>query len=78
MHLQPDRTQTSKQVEELNAMLMLTEQDEVVIGVDTHRDTLTASVIDTVSGGAIETVTVATTPAGYSELIDWARRHVGD
>jgi transposase len=53
-------------------MLMLTEEREIVIGVDTHRDTLSAAVIDPVSGGVHASLTVPTTPSGYDELISWA------
>jgi transposase len=56
-------------------MLMMSEQPMVVIGVDTHRDTHTAAVIDPVTGREIAFYTIPTTPAGYQELIEGVAVH---
>jgi transposase len=52
-------------------MDMLAERIDAVIGVDTHTDTHTAAVCDA-RGGVLATVTVATTAAGYAELLEAA------
>jgi transposase len=46
-------------------MAMLADLVELVIGVDTHKHTPTAAVVQAVSGAVIEQVTVPATPAGY-------------
>src|SRR3954447_16048644 len=56
---------------------MLAEAVEVVIGVDTHKHTHTAAVVAAGTGAAIEDLTVATDPGGYSELVALAGRHSG-
>lgn len=56
-------------------MVMLAERVEVVIGVDTHRDTHTAAVVVAATGAAVEQVTVAATRAGYAALLAMADRH---
>lgn len=48
------------------------DQDEVVLGVDTHRDEHVAAVLTSV-GGVIATSAFSTTAAGYQELVVWAR-----
>lgn len=50
------------------------EPEEIVLGVDTHRDVHTAAVITTLGAlrGCRE---FATTAQGYQELLDWARSH---
>lgn len=58
-------------------MSMLAEVVELVIGVDTHTDTHTAAVVDASSGALLETLTVATDPDGYDELLAAAERHGG-
>jgi transposase len=55
-------------------MTMLAERVEVVIGVDTHRDTHTAAVVMAATGAAIEQATVCAAPAGYEELLAMADR----
>ena len=49
-------------------MTMLAEHVEVVIGVDTHRDTHTAAVVVAATGAAVDHATVCAAPAGYEEL----------
>src|SRR4051794_41538552 len=46
--------------------------EEIILGVDTHRDTHVASVI-TILGVLVATATFPTTTAGYRELPAWAR-----
>jgi transposase len=46
--------------------------EEIVLGVDTHKDTHVASVI-TVLGVLVATAAFPTTTAGYRELLGWAR-----
>jgi transposase len=58
-------------------MPMLADLVELVIGVDTHKDTHTAAVVQAVSGGVITQVTVPATPAGYQQLLQMADRHNG-
>ena len=58
-------------------MSMLTELVDHVIGVDTHTDTHTAAVVAAATGAVLETVTVATDPAGYQALIALAERYSG-
>src|SRR3954466_4660710 len=49
-------------------MSMLAEQVEVVIGVDTHKDTHTAAVVDARTGGVLARTTVTADPDGYAAL----------
>ncbi len=58
-------------------MSMLAELVEVVIGVDTHKDTHTAAVLDARTGGVLARATVAADPDGYAELSALAERHSG-
>jgi transposase len=46
--------------------------EEVVLGVDTHKDTHVAAVV-TVLGGVIGSKSFPATVAGYRSLLDWAR-----
>jgi transposase len=46
--------------------------DEVVLGVDTHRDIHVAAVL-TAAGGLMATKSFAATAAGYRQLLAWAR-----
>ncbi|WP_133791669.1 IS110 family transposase [Kribbella sp. VKM Ac-2571] len=46
--------------------------EEVVLGVDTHKDTHVAAVV-TVLGGVIDSKAFPTTAAGYRSLLGWAR-----
>jgi len=56
-------------------MTMLAEHVEVVIGVDTHRDTHTAAVVIAATRAAVDEATVCTAPDGYAELVALADRH---
>jgi len=58
-------------------MSMLAELVEVVIGVDTHKDTHTAAVVDARTGGVLARATVTADPDGYTELLELAERHSG-
>jgi transposase len=48
------------------------EPDHMVLGVDTHRDTHHAAVVDHL-GREVADAEFATTPDGYRRLVDWAR-----
>jgi transposase len=56
---------------------ILAEVVDVVIGVDTHKHTHTAAVIDTTTGAVLDKVTVAADPDGYDQLVAMADRHCG-
>jgi len=56
---------------------MLADLVELVIGVDTHKDTHTAAVVVAATGAVLEQVTVPATPAGYQQLLKLARRQPG-
>jgi hypothetical protein len=56
---------------------MLADTVELVIGVDTHKDTYTAAVVQAVSGAVVDQVTVPATPAGYQQLLRFADRQDG-
>jgi transposase len=56
-------------------MAMLAEVVELVIGVDTHKDTHTAAVVTAATGAVVEQATVAATPAGYRRLLKLAGAH---
>jgi transposase len=58
-------------------MSMLAEQVEVVIGVDTHKDTHTAAVVDARTGGVLGRAMVPTDPDGYAQLVALAEEHSG-
>jgi transposase len=58
-------------------MAMLADLVELVIGVDTHKHTHTAAVVQAASGAVVEQATVAATPAGYQQLLRLANRHHG-
>lgn len=58
-------------------MSMLAELVEVVIGVDTHKDTHTVAVLDSVTGAVLDRATVTADPDGYADLVTLARRHPG-
>jgi transposase len=53
-------------------MTMLADQIDGVIGVDTHRDTLTAAAVTSV-GGLLGELAVAADAGGYQRLFDFAR-----
>jgi transposase len=58
-------------------MAILAELVDLVIGVDTHKDTHTAAVVIAATGAVLEQVTVSATPAGYQQLQELAGRHQG-
>ena len=58
-------------------MSMLADIAEVVIGVDTHKDTHTAAVIDSRTGAVLDRATVNADPDGYIALIALAEQHSG-
>jgi hypothetical protein len=58
-------------------MAILAELVDLVIGVDTHKDTHTAAVVVATTGAVIAQATAAATPAGYRQLLRLADRHDG-
>jgi len=56
-------------------MPMLAELVDGVIGVDTHRDTLTAAAVTNL-GGVLAQTTTSADAAGYQQLLDFARLHL--
>lgn len=54
---------------------MLAGAVDFVIGVDTHRDSHTAAVLDAATGGVVEHLTVATDAFGYRRLRAFADEH---
>jgi transposase len=58
-------------------MAMLAELVDGVIGVDTHRDTLTAAAVSNL-GGVLARTTTSADAAGYQQLLDFARVQVPD
>jgi transposase len=72
---EPDRNRTSVPGKEKNAVTMLADLVDVVIGVDTHKHTHTAAVVTAATGAAVEDLTVDTDPDGYAELVALGERH---
>ena len=58
-------------------MAMLADLVEVVIGVDTHKDTHTAAVVDTRTGAVLGRATVTADPDGYDQLLALLEEHPG-
>src|SRR3954470_2916089 len=58
-------------------MSMLAELVEVVIGVDTHKDTHTAAVVNARTGGVLARATVPADPDGFALLCELAEQHSG-
>ena len=58
-------------------MSMLAEVVEVVIGVDTHKHTHTAAVVQAVTGAVLTQITVAADPGGFAELDALAGQYSG-
>ena len=52
-------------------MHMLADTVELVIGVDTHKQTHTAAVVTATTGAVIAQATAAATPAGYRSCWPW-------
>lgn len=61
--------------DEGNRMSMLAGRVDYVIGVDTHRDTNTAAVVDAVSAGLVAHHDCTTDAMGYKRLLAFADRH---
>jgi transposase len=59
-------------------MVMLADLVELVIGVDTHKDTHTAAIVVATTGAVVTQVTVPATPAGYQQLLQVAARQPGE
>ena len=59
---------------EVTLMPKLREQVDFVVGVDTHKLTHTASVID-INGAELATATVSADASGYLRLLAFGRRH---
>ena len=58
-------------------MAMLADLVDVVIGVDTHKDTHTAAVVTAATGAVVTQATVPATPAGYRQLLRLAGQQPG-
>ena len=54
------------------ARSIVAERDAVVVGVDTHADIHVAVALSSL-GARLGSRLVPTTPAGFGELVDWAR-----
>lgn len=54
---------------------MLAGAVQYVIGVDTHRDTHTAAVVEAATGGVVDQLTVPTDAFGYRRLVSFADAH---
>jgi transposase len=59
-------------------MPMLAGQVDVVIGVDTHRDTNTAGIVDATTGGVVAHTECGTDALGYQRLLAFVTQHTGD
>jgi transposase len=57
---------------------MLADSCDVVIGVDTHRDTHTLAAVQAFSGGLLATRTVSTDPDGYQAALAFGNEHAPD
>src|SRR4051812_6854716 len=55
-------------------MPMLAEMVDAVVGVDTHRDTHTAQLVDPL-GRPLAELTVTNSEAGFAELLGWIAAH---
>jgi len=58
-------------------MTMLADDTDYVIGVDTHRDTHTASIVHSGTGAQLGSITAATSQVGLAELVAFADHHPG-
>ena len=56
--------------------MSITEDADLVVGVDTHRDTHSAAVCDA-RGRVLSQLQVPATPAGYADLLAWASEAAG-
>lgn len=48
---------------------------DIMIGVDTHEQFHVAAIVDALTSGVLDTITVPAAPTGYQQLVDWATRH---
>lgn len=53
-------------------MSSLAEVVDVVIGVDTHKHTHTAALVDACTGGKLAELTIGTHAQGYQQMLEWA------
>ena len=58
-----------------NAVIILSEIVDIVIGVDTHKNTHTAAVVSVDPAPPLEQLTTSADPAGYRTLLAMAERH---
>ena len=58
-------------------MAMLADTVELVIGVDTHKDTHTAAVVVAATGAVLQQLTVPATSAGYQQVLKLASQQPG-
>lgn len=56
---------------------MLADQVNLVIGVDTHKNTNTAAVVLAATGGVLEAITASTNPRGHDAIFEMAAAHGG-
>jgi len=56
-------------------MTMLTDEVDVVIGVDTHKHTHTAAVVLTATGASVDERTLRADSDGYQDLLELAQPH---
>lgn len=56
-------------------MSMLAGRVDVVIGVDTHRDSNTAAIVDAATTGVLAHAVCTTDAMGYKRLLGWANKH---
>jgi Transposase len=76
---QPDRNHARPiRTKEVNAMPSLAERVDVVIGVDTHKNTHTAAAVAAATGAKLDELTIGTDSDGYAALLTWAQSHPGD
>jgi hypothetical protein len=72
----PDRKLTFD-VQRRNAVPMLAELVDHVIGVDMHKHTNTAAIVSAATAAVIETTAAGTDPDGYQHLLSLAERSGG-
>jgi transposase len=58
-------------------MQIMANKPSHVIGVDTHRDTNTVAVVDSVNGGVVAVSQFSTTSVGYRQTMAFAKEHSG-
>jgi transposase len=73
----PDQSRHVVSGQGVNAMHMLADLVELVIGVDTHKHTHTAAVVAAATGAMITQLTVPATPVGYQQLLRLANLQDG-